>query len=174
MKKLILSFCLLFSALVRAEIDLTPYGLNENQIKVVRMFEERGKDEEFILKVIESFVKYNRRTQTTVYVPAHTMDDLLQIQSWAAGGAFAAFVSYTDLKFDNDTYKADCPSWEIFNFGRATNREFFKVDVLQTAISAATALQVAFQQDQSESKEQFKIRFLELAKVFKMEKYILD
>jgi len=159
---------------LRAQIDLSSYQLTENQIKLVRKMEsmpERFSSTrimELVLSMHESNV--NPTPQRQEYIPPHTQQELDETVKWAGGGAFAAYAELAGMKFLNEEYKADCPNWAIFNFGRATGTQFLKVDVISRALSYSHVLQQKYAKD----RENFPDFFRKLARDAGFIKYLIE
>ncbi|MBT7765913.1 MAG: hypothetical protein HN730_02085, partial [Bdellovibrionales bacterium] len=124
-----------------AMIDLTSYNLTESQTVLLRRLEERGISEEKLHNFARVLHKNNSVTEEDEYVPPHTQKLLNEVQHWAQGGAFFAFIVSTDFTMNVDAYQAACPNWAVFNFGKATGTEFFKVDVLSKYFNLLYELQ---------------------------------
>jgi len=166
--KIILIFFLLslvYIGTAVAAVDYSGFELKPHQISLLKKLEAKGKDEAYLLKMAKGFHLYNTtgsstEEEETEYIPPHTDEELKEVQQWAKGGAFSAFLSYTKLSFDSKSYQADCPNWALFNFGRATGVEYLKRDVLKGAINMMSELQYHYAKDS----ENFQEKFLELAK----------
>ncbi len=173
--KIILIFFLLsliYIGTAVAAMDYSDFDLKPHQLSLLVKLEAKGKDEAYLLKMAKGFHLYNTtgsstEEQETEYIPPHTDADLLAVQQWAKGGAFSSFLSFTNLSFDSESYRADCPDWAVFNFGRATGMEYLKRDVLKGAINMMSELQYHY----ANNRDGFEQKFLELAKREGFESY---
>jgi hypothetical protein len=136
-----------------SSLDLTP-----GQIQALETLKARGFTDEQLQKAAEAMQRHNKRP--AVYVPEHTAQDLILVAYWAQGGAFASFADFAGMKFLAEPYKAACPNREIFNFGRATGKQYFHIDILDQAYRLASALQIMLATD----REGFRDRYLKMAK----------
>lgn len=146
-----------------AKIDLTPYRLTPSQIETIRKFEAKGYDDDFIRRLAEAMQKHNEQNRDPVYIPPHTPEDIRAVTDWAGIGPFYDLVQHTRYEFDLKRYQEDCPSWALFNFGRATGTQYLKADVLNKAINSAYALHRAYALDPSAGKTDFQTTFDRLA-----------
>lgn len=157
---------LMFSSLAQAAIDLSAYDLTEKEIALIERLEARGIDHQVLHDYAAALVR--ERNKPPVYVPEHTMDDLLKVMAWAEGGAFYAFAKEAGVTFDQPAYMADCPNPPLFFFGKATGTAHLRLDVLSRYYNAAYGLQQAFARNPAE----FQKRYLEAAELSGMTKYV--
>ncbi len=134
------------------------YQLTPTQIQLLLRWENEQKfDHEKLVSFAISFQKHNLKPKP--YVPEHTYWELMDVASWASGAAFSVFAEFAGYSFDNAAYNAACPNKLLFNFGYATGKEYFKVDVLEQYMSTFSALQISY----ALHPETFAEKFLELA-----------
>lgn len=126
-------------------IVLDNYDLTEQQREVILRLQERGMDHETLHRFAQALERHNQAQD--VYIPPHTPAELQAVVDWAAGGAFAAFASNAQIEFDGARYWEDCPNKALFNFGRATAREYLSQDVLTKAINVSTMLTHSYARD---------------------------
>jgi hypothetical protein len=138
--------------------DASAFDLKPNQVELLEKLKARGFTDEQLQRAAEAMNRHNQRRP--VYVPNHTAQDLILVADWAQGGAFASFAHFAGMKFLAEPYKAACPSWEIFNFGRATGKQYFHIDILDQAYRLASTLQIMLATD----REGFRDRYLKIAK----------
>lgn len=153
-----LLFALLLLPGLCLALDYSAFNLTQSQLELLDKLEARGFSEEQLLKAAATFERENNRRPT--YVPPHTFAQLEEISRWAMGGAFASFAEFAGVEFLADPYKADCPSWEIFNFGRATGSQYFAIDILGRTYSLVGSFQMMY----SHSPETFREKYLKVAK----------
>ncbi len=154
-------FCLLFSTLGFAAEDhwSSAYQLTPTQTQLILRWENEQKfDHEKLVSFAISFEKHNLKPKP--YVPEHTYWELMDVAGWASGAAFSVFAEFAGYNFDNAAYNAACPNKILFNFGYATGREYFQIDVLEQYMSTFSALQMSY----AMHPETFAQKFLELAK----------
>lgn len=159
----------------KAAVDLSIYELKDHQLRLLRKLEDRGlRTEDEIIQLAISFDQQNRgvdvQDEPNEYIPPHSRELLEEIKAWAAGGAFSAFAKYAGYQLDGESYRADCPDWAVFNFGRATGTQFLKVDILSSAISYSDVLQRKY----ANSPETFSREFKSLALDAGMFKYFTE
>ncbi len=167
----VFTFVIFLSASLQANIDLSGYSLKENQIKILRDFEAKGKySEDWLYQLAEAMHNNNRREaqRQNMYIPSYTQDELEATLAWARGGAFSAYADFAGFSFDGESYRADCPNVALFRFGRASGTEFIPVDVMRDATNTAYHLQQLYIKD----KENFGVSFMELAKKYGMARYL--
>lgn len=158
-----------------AAVDFTQFELKPHQLQLLKKLEAKGKSEEYLIKMAKGFHLYNTTgsstpPQETEYIPPHTREDLENVIQWAKGGALSAFLNFTPFDFDYENYKSDCPSWALFNFGRATGTEHLDLDVLDGAIRLSTELQFRL----NEGLDEFPGKFLEIAEREGFLKYLIQ
>jgi len=160
----------LFNLSALASIDFTQFDLKPIQFELLERMQNRGKyTEENLLKMARSFEKANQNeNRRSEYIPPHDQQMLEDINQWAKGGAFSAFASNAGVEFLATPYKEDCPSWAVFNFGRATGSEFLKYDILRGAINISTELQYHYAND----RENFRANYLKVAEREQFLKYL--
>ncbi len=135
------------------------YELTTLQINLLLKWEGEQKfDHEKLVGFAKSFEKHNLKAEP--YVPPHTFAELIEVSAWAEGAAFATFAEYAGYTFDNEAYNAACPNRVLFNFGYATGKEYFRVDVLVQYMSLFDSLQITYALHPST----FPQKYLELAK----------
>lgn len=147
-------------------LDYSEFNLTEQQLNLLDRLEQRGFTEEQLLNAAATFERQNNRRPT--YIPAHTRADLEAVSHWAQGGAFASFADFAGVEFSTDAYKADCPNWELFNFGRATGAEHLRFDILAQTYSLAGSLQMMY----AHHPETFSEEYLKLARERGFLKYL--
>ena len=168
MKILLATILAILAFQSQAMIDLSQYDLTELQIELMHRFEKKGWSDEKLHKVAGAFHRSNNTQRHEVYIPPHTPEMLDDIVKWAAGGAFAAMIQYTSYSFKTEEYKEDCPSWAVFNFGRATGNQHLKVFVTSRAESYMHVLQNYLIKD----RDNFEEHFIRLAKDSGMDIYL--
>lgn len=137
---LLITFCA-FGAIDFDQFKLKPIQRD----LLVRMQEKDKYTEETLLKMAKAFERANaNESNRREYIPPHDAELLADVNHWAKGGAFSSYASYANIKFLADPYKEDCPSWAIFNFGRATGVEFLRYDILRGAINISSELQMHY------------------------------
>jgi hypothetical protein len=145
------------------------YQLTPTQVQLLLRWEKEQKfDHVKLLSFAESYEKYNLKPKP--YVPPHTHQELIEVSEWAAGNAFSFFAKYAGYSFDSEAYKADCPSWILFNFGYSTGTEYFRVDVLLIYLNTFSSLQMMY----AHHPETFAQKFLELAQVRGFDQYLVS
>ena len=161
--------CLLFSTLGFAAEDhwSNAYQLTPTQTQLILRWEREQKFEHAkLVSFAMSFEKHNLKPKP--YVPEHTYWELVEVASWASGAAFATFAEFAGYSFDNTAYNAACPNQLLFNFGYATGKQYFQIDVLEQYIRTFNALQISY----SQHPETFAEKFLELAKARGFDTYL--
>lgn len=168
MQKIVIIFMILFLQISSFASDmswLSNYNLTEQQVGLLTRWSNEEKFTQAELeKIAASFHKHNLKPKP--YVPPHTNQQLLDVTQWAEGGAFAVFAQYAGFTFDNKTYNEACFNnetfncREIFNFGYATGKAYFKYDVLDGYFRIFNNLQFMY----SHSPETFSEKYLALAK----------
>lgn len=157
---------------VFAAIDLSSFDLTQKQVEIFRKLEAKGKhSEEWLLNLAKAMHNHNIQEQRRrdIYIPPYTQQELEETLAWARGGAFSAFADYAGYRFDGESYRADCPNVGLFRFGRASGTEFIPVDVMRDASNTAFQLQQLLIKD----KAGFPQAFIELAREYKMDKYLI-
>ncbi len=149
-------------------INLDQFDLTDKQISLLYKFEDKGWGEEKLSQLAKAMHNHNIRQRRVEYVPPHDMRLLLDVRKWASAAAFFNFVKYTRFEMNKDQYLKDCPSWEVFNFGRATGTQYFRIDVLEGVYNMNDALQTKL----VNHPEDFENYFLELATSLGFDKYI--
>ena len=119
-----------------------------------------------------------KRTCEERWTPEYELSDLIEVQTWAAIGVFVINAEEAGVEFDRSAYLDDCPSWILFNFGRATATSCLEVDVLSSYISLAWAFQNKKRNlvhlATSGKKESFREFYLKKAKESGALKYIIE
>lgn len=157
----------------KAAIDFSAYQLKDNQIKILKDFEAKGKySDEWLHKLALAMQKNNKREayRQNMYIPSYTQEELTETLKWARGGAFAAYADLAGYQFLGELYRADCPNVGLFRFGRATGTEFIPVDVMRDAINTSHQLQTLYAK--LENKESYGEIFYELATEYGLDKYL--
>ena len=117
------------------------YELTDTQVQLLLRWEREQKfDHEKLVSFAVSFEKHNQKPKP--YVPEHTYWELVEVAEWAEGAAFASFAEFAGYSFDNDAYQSACPNKVLFNFGYATGKAYFQIDVLVQFMSRFDALQM--------------------------------
>lgn len=135
-------FCIFYANTIFAvqEVSwLSQYQLTQQQIDLLELWtaEERF-PEAFLHKTAQAFQNSNLRQ--AVYIPEHTVEDLVAVIAWAEGTAFAIFAQRAGYRFDSIAYENDCPHRALYNFGYATERAHLNQDVVRKYISTFTLL----------------------------------
>lgn len=149
-------------------IDLDQFDLTDKQISLLYKFEDKGWSEEKLSQLAKAMHNHNIRQRRVEYVPPHDMRLLLDVKNWASAAAFFNFAKYTRFEMNKKKYHEDCPSWAVFNFGRATGTQHFRIDILDGVINMNHALQTKL----INNPEEFEAYFLELATSLGFDKYI--
>lgn len=137
---------------------LDSFTLTELQIEMLKKWDEENRfDREKLIKFAKAYEKHNLKPKK--YIPPHTFSELSEVMEWAEGGAFSVFAPYAGFAFDHDAYRADCPNWTLFTFGRATAKEYLQLDVLQLALQTTGSLQMTY----AHHPEEFEAHFLKQA-----------
>lgn len=135
------------------------YQLTPTQTQLILRWENEQKfDHAKLVGFAISFQKHNLKPKP--YVPEHTYWELMEVASWASGAAFSVFAEFAGFTFDNIAYDAACPNKVLFNFGYATGREYFQIDVLEQYMSTFNSLQITY----AMHPETFAQKYWELAK----------
>lgn len=144
---------LMLSSAAHAAIDLSAYELTEKEIALIERLEARGIDHQVLHDYAASLVR--NRNRPPVYVPEHTLDDLMKVMAWAEGGAFYAFAKEAGVAFDQPAYMAACPHPQLFFFGKATGTAHLRLDVMSGYYNAAYGLQQAFARNPAEFQDYY-------------------
>lgn len=109
------------------------------------------------------------------YIPPHTTEELLEVRTWAIGGAFIQFADEAGYTFDSAAYMADAPNIALFNFGMVTNTTCLELDVMTGFFSAMTHLAQVWQKhkDPNTPKEMsFQEAYTRIATSYGFDKYL--
>jgi hypothetical protein len=143
------------------------FQLTETQVQLLLRWENEQKfDQEKLVSFAKSFEKHNLKPKP--YVPEHTYWELVEVANWASGAAFSVFAQFAGYTFDDIAFNDACPNKLLFNFGYATGKEYFRVDVLEQYISTFNSLQMTY----AVHPETFAQKYLELAKARGFDIYI--
>lgn len=154
------------SQVMGSAIDFDQFDLTPQQREVLLRLEQRGIDRDVLLQTAQAFENSNR--PSNVYIPDHTQELLFDLSRWAQGEAFSAFAKRAGFEFDYRAYLDDCPSWEVFNFARATGTAYIQHDVLNQYANMYYALANAH----TRSPETFSDVYQDFIKRARLEHYL--
>ena len=152
-----------------AKMKISHYELNEEQIKILRMMESKGKDEVFLKKFANAMSNRNKRKKE--YVPPHTRAVLEAVADWAQGGAFAYYAEQAGYKFLFEKYDSDCPDKAVFGFGYATAKKYFVIDVIGKASKLISSMGIA---NGRLSEKEFAVKYWQRAVSLGFDKYLVQ
>lgn len=112
---------------------------------------------------------------TQNYIPVHEDKDLDDLSDWAVGGVFSLFANKAGFVFDTETYLADNPYTELFNFGFSTGKSCLKIDIIEHSTAMYKVLQLHYNRSRdpdTEQEEDFSQIFLRMAEEARMDHYL--
>ncbi len=160
-----------------AEIDLSQFDLNQEQIKAIRKLEAKNTvSNEVLLKL--AHLSHKRNLAKKEFVPEHTVEDLEAVRAWAVGGTFRKFANEVGLEFNFEKYEEEYPVYKngqpykaILNFGLTHGVQYYQIDIMSFAINLENEL--SMQLVHSESEDNFINYLLARAAEYKMSHLIV-